>query len=354
MFNITGSLASGPILQFPPPPPPPLNPTEGSSGSTTASSNSRGASHPASRGGSSQHLFMQHLPYHPTGGSNSSHHTSPLLHPRQGISPPQQVANANIKTSQISPTHLLVGGGGPNVQKHQGPASPNYQQTDGSDPFIHANNIIAARNQDPSKAGFDTWLNNAAGNPVMGYTTASYFPPGKRCNSPESSAMGDAEESDDKEGDESCWSEGSHGTNDNEVSTNGSMSGSMSSLNPDLNWTEAVRLMSENKWPSDSPKRPTDPSFSKFSSISDAAASSGYYPEDVSASGRVDVNSSNGGDNTETSDNLVPENGSSYYNNGINGRNSSLTHETEPLNDGNKLRRDVSHARNTSLTSPLI
>ncbi|KAF2358373.1 Fibronectin type III [Trinorchestia longiramus] len=366
-----GSMVSGPILQFPPPPPPPpLSAAEGGNSSTTASSNSRGgaSNNAPSRGGSSQHLFLQHLPYHTTAGSNSSasHHTSPLLHPRQNRSPAVQVSPNSIKTSQISPSHLMAANNFPSQLRSQN-VVPQYGQTDG-DPFIHANNIIAARNQNPTRAGLENWLNSSVGNSAVenGFTSGSYFPPGKRCNSPESSAMGDAEESDDKEGDESCWSEGSHGTNDNEISTNGSVSDSMSSLNPDLNWTEAVRLMSENKWPNGSPKRPSDAAFNKFSSITDAAADNAYNPEGESGTCDYDQElkrkllSEN--HNPKSCDNLVLNSGGSYFcppppetNDGVIGRNSSQRHDAEGPIDANKTRRhDVGHVRKTSLTSPLV
>ncbi|XP_018013475.1 protein sax-3 [Hyalella azteca] len=366
-----GSMVSGPILQFPPPPPPPLNAAEGggSSSSTTASSNSRGAvsNNAPSRGGSSQHLFLQHLPYHTTAGSNSSasHHTSPLLHPRQSRSPASQVSPNNVKTSQVSPTHLLSNGNFQNQHRAQN-VCPVYGQNE-VDPFIHANNIIAARNQDNKRAGLENWLNTSVGKPTSdhGFTAGAYFLANRRCNSPESSAMGDADESDDKEGEESCWSEGSHGTNENEVSTNGSVSGSMSSLNPDLNWTEAVRLMSENKWPHGSPKRPSDAVFNKFSSITDAA-SNAYVSENNAQ--RIDEEMEakrkllSGNHYPTSSDNLVHDDGNSFVCslppdgiNAINNRNSSKKHDAASSSEGNKLRNpETSHSRKTSITSPLV
>ena len=95
----------------------------------------------------------------------------------------------------------------------------------------------------------DSWVNNgvAMSSVDNSYNGGSYS--SRKCPSPQSSALGDGEESDDKECEEdSCWSEG--GTNDI------SSEGSVSSLNPDLNWTEAVRLMSENKWPNGQNDKP--------------------------------------------------------------------------------------------------
>ena len=198
-----GSMSSGPVLQFPPPPPPPLS---GGETSTSTSTNSKGG------GGS---LFLQHLPYHPTNDSNSSHQTSPLLLPKQGRNP--------RRASPHQPNPL-------DSKKN------NYNsQSQGVDPLPQAKSLVDAS---LNRAAMEDWLSNGGG---------GLYPPVGRCHSPQSSALGDAEESDDK--DDSCWSEG---TNDNDGSTT---NGSLSSLQPDINWTEAMRLMSENKWPEEGLKR---------------------------------------------------------------------------------------------------
>ena len=378
MNYFPGSLVSGPVLQFPPPPPPPLSGGEGGSSTTASTSSHGGTSNTGSRGapsrgGSSQHLFMQHLPYHPTGGSNSgtSYHTSPLLHQRQ------QIRN-QVSPNQAIPSNQLNNSSGSNnshqyqqqPQQHyhiSQPISPGYTQCQQPvDPFEQAKNIIHE-----NRPGMESWLNN--GVPENGFLASSGYT-SRRCPSPQSSALGDAEESDDKECEEdSCWSEG--GTNE------ASSGGSVSSLNPDLNWTEAVRLMSENKWPNDQingqtsvphgleqflkGKEKTDhiPEKLCYPKNEDPEVDrllSGQAPDKISADKNIDNSSSNyycqmpsdGGKQVKHSKRSsdrspgatkLPSNNRNY-NNG--------NEPTIELNCGrNKLSN---HSRKTSLTSPLV
>ena len=185
-FNSHPDKGSSPVLQFPPPPPPHLSGSD-----TSTSTNSK-------EGGS---LFLQHLPYHPTNDSNSSHQTSPLLH-----------------TKSKNPRHVS-----PNRTKSSDSQKNHSSQPQGMFNFSSC--------PPPSRAAMEDWLSSGGRGlcpPVEGM-----------CPSPQSSALGDADESDDK--DDSCWSDGS---NNDESTTNGSLS----SLQPDINWAEAVRHMSESKW----------------------------------------------------------------------------------------------------------
>ena len=247
-YSDKGSMCfGGPVLQFPPPPP-----SQGSL-STSTSSNGRsktsnnGRSNESSGGSSVQHLFLQqHLPYHSV--SDASHHTSPLVRPRQfphSVSP----NNNHQLTYQVPPNSSQLLGYGIDDVNNKYPPMPqshinfirnplnNYQhpQIDTSDNF--------GRVPKNEKDGVCSWLNNAS------YVTNDSMKPNspfndgvscssRKCPSPQSSAPGDPDDSDDRD-ETSCWSDG--GSPENESSV-----GSFSELDPNLDWAEAVRLMTEN------------------------------------------------------------------------------------------------------------
>jgi len=91
------------------------------------------------------------------------------------------------------------------------------------------------------QSGNDSWLADSSSLKVNVDGNASIF--GGKCPSPDSSALGDAEDSDEK--DESGWSEV---TSREDKS---SRSCSISELDTNLDWAEAVRLMGDNKWPNE-------------------------------------------------------------------------------------------------------
>ena len=276
----------------------------------------------------------------------------------------------------ISPSHC---GGGDKSYASQCHQQDQQQMGDG---FAHPHNVIQTNNQVNARlGGLEDWLNGGTnnindGNPMF----ANGMYPQLRCHSPQSSALGDAEESDDKEGDESCWSEGSHGTNDNDGSTNGSCSESMSSLQPDLNWTEAVRLMSENKWPQQSPKQFSIHNFSNTKYPSEKDKFSDVIPENLGYNKNEDETESKRKllgqrherdlqcdspfDGSEYSSNYYCQLPSNLQSSG--GNNAKKLQRTsvgakeitktskEGEGGGVTKKHSTNHSRNTSLTSPLV
>ncbi|XP_042881364.1 protein sax-3-like isoform X1 [Penaeus japonicus] len=205
---------TGPVLQFPPPPPPPLMDGNQSSDNTLASTGSRGHS-PSTR------LLLQQLPYggSSSGGSHRSH-GSPLLGPRPPRStmraPPSPLAghttDYEVRLMGCRGTYPRLEMGGLGEQRYATEAQVAEESGAPVGVATNPRNI-------PEETSDVEWYSQ----PLLNGRT-----------SPESSTLGDAEESEDE----------------SRCSSGGSCCSAHHPLShaQDLNWAEALRAAGEARW----------------------------------------------------------------------------------------------------------